>query len=218
MPLEGWQRVRPNARDCLATPQPSPLLRAYPDFDRISATPGVRDWTMIGYDLDRHGRPGGAKAIFSSGNAALDAAGAKAVRASRFAGGARSGCFYPYWRAPKPIAAPPTPDKAALTPANAQCAGDDRWATPPALIYPQAYNRRSIEGWAVIGFDVAPWGEPGNLHVLASEPAAAFGEQAMQMLHGARKAASPTGRSGCVELVRFVIARGRSAADATTTD
>ena len=34
---------------------------------------------------------------------------------------------------------------------------------------------RAIEGWAVIAFDVAPWGGTGNVRVVASEPAADFG-------------------------------------------
>lgn len=205
LPLEGWQHIRPTARDCLATPRPAPLLRAFPDFDRIAARPGIRDWSMIGFDLDKRGRPVRTSVAFGSGNAALNAAAVRAVRRSRFTLGARAGCVYPYWRNAASLVAPPASAVASLRPAGARCAEDSGWASPPALIYPQSYRRRAIEGWAVIGFDVAPWGETGNLHVLASEPAAAFGEQAVQMLRGARKAVSPLGRSGCVEMVRFVM-------------
>ncbi len=89
-------------------------------------------------------------------------------------------------------------------PTTSNCdASDDTYATQPRLIYPEAYSKRSIEGWAIVAFDVAPWGELGNLRVLASQPSEDFGQQALQVLRSARKAPSQAGRVGCVDKVVF---------------
>ena len=200
------KRLEATPGGCMARPRPAPLRMSFPDFDRIPASPGTRDWAMVGYDLDAGGHPVRPHILAGSGNGALDKASIKAVRDSRYVDGARKGCLTPYWRAAAPLLSPfsTPPDQ---KPANAQCAGELRWTTTPRLIYPLAYRRRSIEGWAQIAYDVAPWGETGNIQVLASEPSAAFGQQAMQMIRAARKEKSPTGASACVETIRFVIGK-----------
>lgn len=203
LPSEGWERIRPADTDCLRQPRPAALLRAYPDFQKIAGTPGERQWSMTSYDTDAKGRPINVRTIAGTGNAPLDAAARKAMSASRFTEGKRQGCLYPYWRAASRIMAPPAPDMAQFgTTPHCPAAA---WAQQPRLTYPPAWNRRRIEGWAVVQFDVAPWGEVGNSRVLASEPAAAFGQQAMQVVRSARRAPSPTGASGCIERVRFNI-------------
>ena len=203
LPREGWERIRPADTDCLRQPRPAALLRAYPDFRKIAGRPGERQWSMTGYDLDAKGRPVGVRTIDGTGDITLDAAARKAVSASRFTDGKRQGCLYPYWRGAMRLAAPPMADEGQLGP-TPQCPAAP-WAQQPRLTYPPAWNRRRIEGWAVVQFDVAPWGETGNARVLASEPAEAFGKQAMQVIRSARRAPSSAGVSGCIERVRFAI-------------
>ena len=76
----------------------------------------------------------------------------------------------------------------------------------PALVFPEPFRRRSIEGWAIVRYDVAPWGETGNVSAVAAEPASAFGQEAVRIVQQARLAPSPQGYSGCLDLVRFVLA------------
>ena len=57
----------------------------------------------------------------------------------------------------------------------------------------------------MVAYDVAPWGEPGNIRVLASEPAEAFGTQAGNVIRTARLAPTQAGHTGCVDRVRFVM-------------
>lgn len=204
LPWSGWNRIFTMNGNCADRPLPPPLVQVYPDFQKIPATPGSRDWSMVTYDQDARGRTRNVRTLYSTGNAALDAASVKAMRASRHSGGARAGCVYPYWRAPMRLAAPPSPDTMSLRPTTSNCdASDDTYATQPRLIYPEAYSKRSIEGWAIVAFDVAPWGELGNLRVLASQPSEDFGQQALQVLRSARKAPSQAGRVGCVDKVVF---------------
>ncbi|MDP1027977.1 TonB family protein [Sphingomonas sp. KR1UV-12] len=206
LPQAGWDRLHPAGSTCFDPPRPQPLVRVLPEFGTLPATPGVRDWTLVGYDLDARGRPIEVRTVHGTGNRVLDAAGIKATRASRFTAGARTGCRYPYWRAPATLAAPEGPDPETLRPAGATCPDEGgAWTTPPRLSYPEPWRRRGIEGWAIVAFDVAPWGEPGNLRILASEPAEAFGQQAEQVIRAGRKAAAPQGRSGCIERVRFLM-------------
>lgn len=85
------------------------------------------------------------------------------------------------------------------------------------LRYPDAYRRQGVEGWGIVAYDVAPWGQTGNLRVVASEPSAAFGAAAMETVRAATKEASPQGYSNCVTRVRFVLAAdGKQGPDLAT--
>lgn len=195
-----WDRVR-SAGACATTP-PALRSRAFPDFDAIPQPPATFAWSMIGFDVDDRGHPVRARVVTGSGNRALDDAAVGAVERSRFAAGARTGCLYPYWRRGPVLAAPAPVDKEALRPADATCPASREWARAPVLSYPDAFRRRGIEGWAIVAFDVAPWGETGNVRVISAEPAAAFGEEAVGIIR--RAAAKPgAGGTGCIERVRF---------------
>ncbi|PKP91061.1 MAG: hypothetical protein CVT77_13320 [Alphaproteobacteria bacterium HGW-Alphaproteobacteria-16] len=77
------------------------------------------------------------------------------------------------------------------------------WQRPPASSYPAAFRRRAIEGWAIVSFDLAPWGATGNFKVLVSEPADTFGQQAQQNLARAHAYPSSSGAKGCVVKIVF---------------
>ncbi|MBX9816046.1 MAG: energy transducer TonB [Sphingomonas sp.] len=186
---------------------PSPRVTHFPEFNRLARTPGTASWTILGYDLDARGRVRGAKVEASSGDAELDRAGLRALGASRFQGPARQGCLFRYSRgAGQPLAAPEKPPRTAFK-LPGGCPEDihARWLAPPRPRFPEAFRARHIEGWAVIGFDVAPWGQPGNARVLNAEPAAVFGEAAKAGIEQARLRVDGDGYRGCVEHVRFRI-------------
>lgn len=205
LPPQGWARIRAEG-NCSDRPRPAPLLRAFPDFRKIPATPGVKDWTLIGYDTDAGGKPVNVHAVLGTGNGRLDADAVDAVRKSRFTGGARTACLFPYWRAPEPLVAPAMPEKGAYQDKQpGSCPPQGAWAVAPTLRFPPAYARRKIEGWAILRYDVAPWGEIGNVSVLEAQPAEDFGLQAMQSLRTAKAAPSAQGATGCVDRVKFVM-------------
>jgi TonB family protein len=213
LPREGWAAIFPAAATCDDEPKPAPLNQAFPDYDKVPGTPGVRDWTLLGYDTDDDGVPKNIGVVTGTRNAALDAAGAAALARSRYAGGRRTGCRFPYVKTADILPAPAMPATATFQTAAPPAACKAGWATKPPLRYPAPYRRRAIEGWAVIGFDVAPWGATGNVRVLESEPAADFGEQAADLIRAARRAPSPSGATGCVERVRFQMGRPGMAPD-----
>lgn len=206
LPKEGWDRIRALGT-CADAPRPQPLIRAFPNFREVASTPGVKDWSLVGYDTDASGRPVKLRIVHTTGNAAMDKASLKAVGDSRFTDGARTGCLYPYWRAPAKLAPPPVPAKDAFRPQDSTCAGRTEWAVAPTLRFPDSYRRRAIEGWAIVTYDLAPWGETGNVKVAASEPTEDFGKQAIAILRSARATPSAQGGSGCVETVRFDMGR-----------
>lgn len=206
LPREAWQRIEAGA-DCFASPRPQQLLRAYPDFGKILGTPGVRDWSLVRYDTDVSGRPKRPVLVTGTGNRALDAASISAVAESRFTAGARSGCLYPYYRNAVVLEAPTMPDKPVEP---AACERRDGWQVKPVLQYPAAYSRRSIEGWAVIRYDIAPWGAIGNVSVVDAQPSADFGRQAKRMIEMARAKPSETGAQNCVVHVRYEMGLGAS--------
>lgn len=208
LPEEGWARIRPAGGDCNRQPRAEWRVHVTPDWRGVTAAPGVRDWTLLGYDLDAGGKPVRAAVATGTGNAALDRAALKALGQSRQSEGPRRGCLNPYLRPAARLPAPADVDLDALRPAGATCTGQADWARRPTLTYPDAWRRRAIEGWAVVAYDVAPWGETGNIRVLAAEPAAEFGTQAVQVIRSARRAASASGATGCVERVRFAMEPG----------
>jgi TonB family protein len=193
--------------NCIMEGTPKVRSRAFPDFEKIPQARATWAYAMTTFDIDAAGKPVNVRIASSDGNATLDRVSIEASRQSRYAPEARHGCTYPYFRMPvEPLEAPKPPERASFIPADAKCnMAEGKWAFMPPLTFPGGFLNRHIEGWALIGYDVAPWGATGNLHVLAAEPAAAFGDQAMNIVRSARQEAAQTGMTGCVTLVRFVV-------------
>jgi len=200
---EAFARIRPN--DCVGPGSPAMLLRAYPDYARLPPMPGAPAYSVVAFDIDAAGVPANVGTLTGSGQGKLDEAGRDAVARSRFADGApRERCTLPFVQWPRPpVEAPESPDIDPLRPDGATCPKDIQWAVPPRGDYPAAFQRRGIEGWAIVRFDLAPGGRSGNATVIASEPAAIFGQRAQFALSGARAEGIVSGLTGCVERVRF---------------
>lgn len=168
VPNEAWERIFDEG-DCRDRPVPALQNRAFPNFRAIPATPGVREWSMVGYDIDATGSTTNIQTLAGTRNAALDAASRKAVDETRYYAGARTGCRYPYWRGPATLPAPTAPEEEEFQPVNATCPDRRDWVVEPTLRYPEPYRRRAIEGWAIVTYDVAPWGEISNVEVAVSQ-------------------------------------------------
>jgi TonB family protein len=188
------------------------LLRAFPDFEKIPVTAGRSDWSMVQFDIDAAGKPISLRTYGTTGNKALDKASLKAVAQSRFTTGAKRGCIYPYWRRGDTLAAPEGKEIAAYRSEDSDCPQPVEWKSQPTLMYPENFRRRGIEGWAVIAFDLAPWGAVGNAKVVAAEPAAEFGEAAQRIVLGSAAASSKKGYSNCVVRVRYAMQEQERAA------
>jgi len=199
-----YLRTIPEGSDCF-DPFPRFRLRAFPPFDELEQRPGRVSWSMVGFDVDAKGRTHNVRLLGSNHDTALDDASVDAVRASRFAPGAHHRCALPHARYPQtPLAPPPAAPTLDYRAPDAVCNGlPKKWASMPPLAFPEPFRRRSIEGWAIIRFDVAPWGETGNVEVVTAQPAAAFGEAAKRIVQRAKKPESPRGFSGCVDKVYF---------------
>ena len=199
-----FERTIPKGSTCFQPNAPAELVRVWPDFETIPQPPGTRSFTMIGYDINRHGKPIHVHVVASDGNRVLDAKGVAAMKRSRYVNGARSGCTYPFRRTPiAPLKAPPSPDVAAFRPPDADCDGVGAWTNLALTTFPEAFRKRSIEGWAIVQYDVAPWGETGDFKVLKAEPAEAFGTQAIETIRRSTKPSSKRGYTGCVDKVAF---------------
>lgn len=203
-PRELFDRLQPEGSDCHPR-RPAVLLQAYPEFDTIAATVGLTDWSMVKFDIDDAGKPVAIGIHATSGNRALDKASINAIAKSRYAKGAKKGCLYPCWRAAGPVAAPESPELAAYRDGAGKCPAEVEWKSKPALVYPDTFRRRGVEGWAIVTFDVAPWGATGNVKLVAAEPAVEFGEAALNIVRGATVVNSTQGYSGCFEKVRYVM-------------
>ena len=199
---EAVARIRPV--DCLGKVTPAVLLRGYPDYRKLPPVPGAPAYSIVAFDIDSAGVPVNIGTATGSGQALLDEASRDAVGKSRFAeGDARERCTLPFVQWPRPpVEAPETPDLESLRPDGATC-DKVKWAVPPRGNYPAAFQKRAIEGWAIVKFDLSAAGQPLKPVVLASAPATAFGTQAQAAFWSARAEAMTTPRTGCVERVRF---------------
>lgn len=208
-----FERTIPAASDCFR-PSPNVRLRAYPAFETIPQAPGTTSYAALAFDIDAEGRPVNARVTDSSGNRELDRQSLEALSQSRFQPGARRGCTYPYWRRGDTNQnAPELPASAAFRQEDADCPEDRRLANLPPLQFPPGFERRNVEGWAIVRYDVAPWGATGNVRALAAEPAAPFGEWAANIVRQARQPESERGYRGCVARVRFVLPARREDAE-----
>jgi|GEM_PF-261363 len=169
--------------------------------------PGGRSWTVLRWNIDAEGRATDVVTLGSSGDADLDAEGLRAVAQSRmYPGPARTGCVYNFFRNGEALPAPP------VTPENGR--EDPLQDCPPAIgarltvnrdmRFPPAFQDRGVEGWALVRFDVAPWGQIGNVAVVEAQPAAAFGEEGRRLIQRSQVSAGFQAGVRCVVPVRFI--------------
>lgn len=203
LPPAGFDRIRAQGGDCMQGTRPHVRSWTYLDSRTLPRTPGRPEWAMIAYDINVHGRPANVRSSLGTGLAPLTEAATAAVREARYYDRNRAGCLAPFRHAPGVLRAPTPPEEAAFRPANSTCDDPGAFAAPLVMAFPANFERRRIEGWAMITYDVAPWGGLGNIRVLASEPSSEFGEAAERGLRGAAKAASPAGRTGCVDRILY---------------
>jgi TonB family protein len=200
-------RVRPANSTCPRGPG-VPRRLNYPAFEQIPQAEGTWSWTFLAYDVNKGGRPVNIRVLGSKGNDALDRASVKALSANRYAPGpGYQGCTYHFYRTG------PSGETSELLPADTpadtgekpECQIDPKSIRTllDGTAYPPPFSRRRIEGAAAISFDTAPWGAIGNVKIIASEPAEAFGEAARGAVVNAKVAESETGYRGCVRRIRF---------------
>ena len=199
-----FERTHPAGSTCMRPP-PAVRQRAFPAFETIPQLPGTLSYSMVAFDIGATGKPINVKLVGSGGNPELDRQSVEAVAKSRFAPQERRGCTYPYWRTPtEPLAAPDSPEEATFKSPESNCPEDvAAFSAIPPLVFPAEFRRRNIEGWAIVRYDLAPWGAVGNVSVAAAEPAVVFGERAKAIVQEAKKPESPNGYRGCVVRVRF---------------
>jgi TonB family protein len=194
-------RLSPPGSTCVdAGPQPQTLV--YPQLEPIARTLSSVVYTSFLYDVDGEGRPTNLRPLAGSGHAELDAEVRRAIAGSRFQAEPKSGCVAPFFAQPREeLKAPPPPPMSALRPKDApEC--KNVLSEIPEISFPAQFQRRGIEGWAVIRYSVAPWGEVGAIEVVDAQPAQAFGEAAQNLIRRA-KAKAGAAYAGCLQRVVF---------------
>jgi hypothetical protein len=204
-----FRRIVPAGSSC-AEPRPNVRLQAYPPFEEIPQAQGTVSYSFMRYDIGRDGRTRNVALVSTSGNAVLDRESLRAIRMSRFEPGVRTGCaHYFFRRQPEPMPAPAVPEEAAYRTEDATCPKEEPgWAYMPPLEFPANFNRRGIEGWAIVRFDIAPDGTTRNVRTLDFAPAADFGERGARIVRTGRKNAADRGYEGCIARVIFRLPRG----------
>jgi TonB family protein len=199
------ERVNPSG-NCYRGRRPRIRVRVYPDWERVPLAPGRKAWVAFDYDIDPQGAAHNVRVVDSSGQGAVDAAATEAVSGFRFASGPRTGCRHYFWPASEAVlAAPPVDLTGADRPGDDQDCPRDLLTFGPDRPYPPAFRERSVEGWAVLRFSVAPWGEIGAIEVVRSEPSEMFGRTAADMLRRARANTGGRAYQGCSVPIAFRI-------------
>lgn len=181
-------------------------LVAVPDFRIGSTLPGGYGWTVVRWDVDEDGRSLNVETLGSSGDDAFDVETRRAVAETVLhPGPPLKGCVYNFYRYGGLLQAPerpPTPDD-PLKSCPAEI--NDRYSPRANLTFPELFRRRSIEGWALIRFDLATWGQVGNVAVVEAQPAHIFGREALAIISGGRAEPGFTPGVRCTIPVRFAL-------------
>lgn len=201
--------------DCSDRDRPRPAVAGYPSPDAGRVPPGGRAWTTTRWNVDPEGRTTDIETIASSGHPEIDAEARRAVAATSFQpGGPRRGCINSWTPRGEPLTDTPEPEPTGDPLQN--CPAELRARLMPGrTTYPPAFQRRSIEGWAIVRFDIASWGQTGAVEVLDAQPAAAFGDAARSIIR-ARQA--PPGHVAGVRCIDRVIFRMADTDRAANTD
>ena len=180
---------------------------SHPDFELGQRPPpGGYAWTVVRWNVDAAGRYTDIETLGSSGDAVFDAEARRAMGDSRLhPGPPATGCVYNFYRAGPNLSAPPIPPKEEREDPLQQCpdAIAARLSPVRELPYPPAFRARGIEGWALVRFDIASWGQIGNVAVLEAQPAAAFGEAAQSIVSQRRATPGFEGAIRCVQPVHY---------------
>lgn len=197
-----FARLRLPGSTC--TPDPVPSKPIEFDYQSIPEVLGGISYSFYGFDVDGDGRPVHVRLLSSSGNRSLDVAGDIAIGAARFPPQPRSGCLHYFYRNSTQIAPPPDgPDD--FRQGGPACA-EKIWrqvATHFRMGYPPEFIRRPAEGWVTFTYDIGPAGTLDNVRILASEPAARFGEEVLRGAAEVRVSGIPSAQHGCAQRVRF---------------
>jgi len=203
---QAFARLRPPGSTCGVDPVPLEPIRLRPRA--IPEVPGGISYSFFSYDVDASGRPVHIRLLSSSGNRALDAQGDLVLGGARFPPQPRAGCLYYFYRySIDKVPAPPIPPSRDFRPAGATCR-DDIPARVGRLFhmqFPIEFTRRPAEGWTVFTYDVAESGELRNVRIVASEPAARFGEEVLRAAAEVRIADVEGAQHGCVSRARFLL-------------
>lgn len=193
--------------DCHKQPVRRPQIVVYPDlraFDNTSIAPA---WAGIQYGIDANGAVRDVTIVARHGEAAFADTAAASVTESRFLSGSpRTACYAVFSASTRATPARPRPElKAYKRPGDTCEVTREALNIPEAKMYPPAYAARKVPGWAILRFDVAPWGAVGNIEVLASQPSDAFGAAARNLVANARPNPPASGYRGCLVPVIYAI-------------
>ncbi|QYF86043.1 energy transducer TonB [Brevundimonas sp. PAMC22021] len=176
------RRLAGPGANCMVPDRPRrrPQTTSHPDFELGQRPPpGGYAWTVVRWNVDAAGRYTDVETLGSSGDAVFDTEARRAMGDSRLhPGQPANGCVYNFYRTGPNLSAPPIPPEEEREDPLQQCpeAITARLSPVRDLPYPPAFRARGIEGWALVRFDIASWGQIGNVAVLEAQPAAAFGE------------------------------------------
>ena len=206
-PAPALRKALASAGDCTRAPYRRPNVVVYADlrpFDNKTVDPA---WVGLHYDIDADGAVKNVRIMGQHGERAFADAAASAVAEGRFFPGApRTGCYVAFKAMPKATEAIKRPPGDSFERPTDGCkVTREALNIPENKYFPPAYAKRRVAGWAIVRFDVAPWGQVGAVEVLAAQPAGAFGDAARSLVQSARPSPPPTGYRGCIVPVIYAI-------------
>ncbi|WP_292044451.1 MULTISPECIES: TonB family protein [unclassified Brevundimonas] len=167
--------------------------------------PGGRSWTVVRWNVDAEGRTTAVQTLGSSGDADLDREARRAISETVLRPGAPlTGCVFNFNRVGETLTPPDLPPREEDPQQSCPADISDRLRLniAPAR-FPPAFAKRRIEGWALVRFDLATWGQTGAIEVIDAQPSAVFGEDASQLIASARAEPALTGAVRCVLPIRY---------------
>ena len=167
--------------------------------------PGGRSWSVVRWNVNAQGRATGVQTLGSSGDADLDREARRAMAETVLRPGAPlTGCVFNFNRAGETLTPPDLPRREEDPQQSCPADISDRLRLNIAPErFPPAFAKRRIEGWALVRFDLATWGQTGAIEVIDAQPSAVFGKDASRLVASARTEPALTGAVRCVLPIRY---------------
>lgn len=191
--------------DSTCNDQLYPRVIHYPPFDEFPGRRGHNGKILVFFDVDSAGVPINIRVAHSTATAKADKLAIDAMARTRFARSAKTACLQVLHHPPgEVVKAPPLEVPAALRPKDSNCPELASEVLEVANVpYPEGFQRRAIEGWAIVQFDLVSGLGPVRVKALQAEPAAAFGVQAEEVVKAAKARDPRAAYHGCVTRVLF---------------
>jgi len=201
-----FARIFPNYGGSCASTEPKAVMISVSQIAEINRNTPVPDRYAVQYDVDGAGRARNIRMVIAPTDHRIAAEVVRSYQASRYVLVPLKNCmFVQWWTRKQPLPAPEREISLLKPSPTASCPRQvQRLLLIPDAPFPAEARYHSIEGWAVVRFDIAADGRAVNAVAIGAQPMASFGDAAVDLIEQSRlRQATGVAMQGCVAPVVY---------------